>query len=84
MESTDTLSADHLPLDIGGRQQQFNERRKRFQAIIPEEGISLETVEKEYIRLALERTNNNMTKAAKLLQVSYDTLRYQAKKYDLN
>ncbi len=52
MESTDTLSADHLPLDIGGRQQQFSERRKRFQAIIPEEGISLETVEKEYIRLA--------------------------------
>jgi DNA-binding NtrC family response regulator len=83
MESTDTLSAEHLPLDIGGRQQQFSERRRRFQAILPEEGISLATVEKEYIKLALERANNNMTQAAKLLQVSYDTLRYQAKKYDL-
>ena len=83
MESTDTLSAEHLPMDLGGRQQEFSERRKRFQAIIPEEGISLETVEKEYIKLALERCGNNMTRAAKLLQVSYDTLRYQAKKYDL-
>ena len=84
METTDTLSAENLPQNIGGaKKQQFAERRKTFQAIIPEEGISLETVEKEYIRLALERTNNNMTKAAKLLKVSYDTLRYQAKKYDL-
>ncbi|MBE0574982.1 MAG: sigma-54-dependent Fis family transcriptional regulator [Desulfuromonadales bacterium] len=83
MENTDTLTAELLPLDIGGRQQQFADRRRRFQAIIPDEGISLETVEKEYIKLALERTGNNMTKAAKLLQVSYDTLRYQAKKYDL-
>ncbi|MFA5700702.1 MAG: sigma-54 dependent transcriptional regulator [Desulfuromonas sp.] len=84
MENADTLTAELLPLDIGGRQQQFTNRRKIFQAIIPEEGISLEAVEKAYIKLALERTGNNMTKAAKLLQVSYDTLRYQAKKYNLS
>ncbi len=83
MENIETLTEEHLPLDLGGHKQQFAERRKRFQAILPEEGISLATVEKEYIKLALERTNNNMTQAAKLLQVSYDTLRYQAKKYDL-
>jgi transcriptional regulator with PAS, ATPase and Fis domain len=50
---------------------------------MPEEGIALEAVEKAYIKLALERSDNNMTRAAKLLQVSYDTLRYQAKKYEL-
>jgi len=83
MENTDTLGLEHLPLKVGGAQQQFAQQRKVFQAIIPEEGISLETVEKEFIKLALERTNNNMTQAAKLLQVSYDTLRYQAKKYEL-
>ncbi len=83
MESADTLDASHLPLDIGGGQQHFSEPRRRFQAIIPEEGIALEEVEKAYIKLALERSDNNMTKAAKLLQVSYDTLRYQAKKYEL-
>ncbi len=83
MENSETLSAEHLPLDLGGNKQNYAERRRRFQAIIPDEGISLEAVEKAYIKLALERTGNNMTKAAKLLQVSYDTLRYQAKKYDL-
>lgn len=83
MEEIETFSAANLPLDIGGTKQQYAERRKVFQVILPDEGISLETVEKEYIRQALEMTNNNMTKAAKLLQVSYDTLRYHTKKYDL-
>jgi DNA-binding NtrC family response regulator len=83
MEDIDTLTAEYLPLHKGGGSRQFSERRREFQAFLPEEGISLEEVEKEFIKLALERTNNNMTKAAKLLQVSYDTLRYHTKKYDL-
>ncbi|MCK4507716.1 MAG: sigma-54-dependent Fis family transcriptional regulator, partial [Desulfuromonadales bacterium] len=83
MENIDTLTAEYLPLDLGGNVQKFPERRKVFQVILPEEGIALETVEREYIRQALERSNNNMTKAAKLLQVSYDTLRYHTKKYEL-
>ncbi|MEJ2492403.1 MAG: sigma-54 dependent transcriptional regulator [Desulfuromonadales bacterium] len=83
METIDTLTAEALPMNVGSSRQEYAQRRKRFQAIIPDEGISLETVQKEYIKLALERSNNNMTKAAKLLQVSYDTLRYHAKKYDL-
>lgn len=83
MEEMDSLSAGALPLDIGGRQSPFSERRKTFQIILPEEGISLEEVEKELLRLALERTNNNMTKAAGLLHLSYDALRYQAKKHNL-
>lgn len=83
MENTDTLAAENLPLTIGGSNQQFTPSRKIFQAIMPDEGVSLEAVEKAYIKLALERSDNNMTKAAKLLQVSYDILRYQAKKYQL-
>ena len=83
MEDIETLTAAHLPLDLGGDTQRYTERRKKFQIVLPEEGVSLETVEKDLIKLALERTNNNMTKAAKLLQVSYDTLRYHTKKYKL-
>lgn len=83
MENTETLTAEHLPLTIGGSSQQFTPSRKIFQAIMPDEGISLEAVEKAYIKLALERSDHNMTKAAKLLRVSYDILRYQAKKYQL-
>jgi len=83
MEDMDTLDADNLPLDIGGGESHQVERRKRFQIFLPEEGVALEEVEKQLIRLALERSKNNMTKAAKLLKVSYDTFRYQAKKYEL-
>ena len=50
---------------------------------MPDSGISLEEVEKDLIRQALEKSNNNKTLAAKLLDISYDTLRYQVKKYGL-
>ena len=40
-------------------------------------------VEKSLIIQALERTNNNKAQAAKLLNISYDTLRYQVKKFGL-
>ena len=83
LENIETLTAEHLPLDLGGNNQPLSERRKKFQVVLPEEGVSLEEVERDLIKLALERSNNNMTKAAKLLQISYDTLRYQTKKYKL-
>lgn len=83
MEEMDVLTVDNLPLELGGRDNRATERRKTFQIFLPENGIALEDVERELIRLALERSKNNMTKAAKLLKVSYDTFRYQAKKYDL-
>jgi transcriptional regulator with PAS, ATPase and Fis domain len=50
---------------------------------LPDSGISLDEVEKDLIRQALEKSNNNKTLAAKLLNISYDTLRYQVKKFGL-
>ncbi len=50
---------------------------------LPAAGISLEAVERGLIEQALERSNYNKTQAAKLLHVSYDTLRYQVKKFKL-
>lgn len=50
---------------------------------LPAAGISLEAVERDLIEQALERSNYNKTQAAKLLQISYDTLRYQVKKFKL-
>ena len=61
----------------------FVERRKNARLILSEKGISLDEVEKDLIKQALSLTGNNQTKAAKLLNISYDTLRYQVKKFDL-
>jgi transcriptional regulator with PAS, ATPase and Fis domain len=83
MEDMNVLTADSLPLDMGGTKLRSTERRKKFQILLPENGVSLEDVEKDLLRQALERTGNNMTKSAKLLKLSYDAFRYQAKKYDL-
>ncbi len=51
--------------------------------ILPPEGISIEEVEKEYIKQALGRYDGNQTKAAKCLGLTLDTLRYRRKKFGL-
>lgn len=49
--------------------------------VLPDTGISLEEVEKDLISQALDKTNWNMAKAAKLLNITYDSFRYQLKKF---
>lgn len=46
----------------------------------PEEGISLEEAIQRFIGLALEKTDNNLSAAARLLNVKRDYLRYRLKK----
>jgi len=49
----------------------------------PPQGLALEAVERELIRAALEKSGRNVTRAAQLLQVSRDTLRYRIGKHQL-
>ncbi|MBI4442991.1 MAG: sigma-54-dependent Fis family transcriptional regulator [Acidobacteria bacterium] len=50
---------------------------------IPEQGTSLEEIEKELVQLALHQTRGNQTRAARLLDISRDALRYRIKKFGL-
>ena len=50
---------------------------------LPEGGVSLERVEETLVRQAMAMAGGNQTKAAKLLDVSRDTLRYKLKKHGL-
>ncbi len=45
--------------------------------------LSLEEMEKRIIQTALERTANNVTAAARLLNTTRETLRYRIRKYHL-
>ena len=84
LASSELISLENVPLELGAEGSlPFVERRKNPRLILPEKGISLDDVEKDLIRQALDRAGNNQTKAAKLLNMSYDTLRYQIKKYNL-
>ncbi|MCB2183881.1 MAG: sigma-54 dependent transcriptional regulator [Desulfobulbaceae bacterium] len=82
LENEDLIKPKHLAIGLTG-EEPFASLNEAGLLTLPEEGISLDEVEKDLIRQALERTGGNQTKAAKLLNISYDTLRYQVKKYDL-
>ncbi|HIE65596.1 MAG: sigma-54 dependent transcriptional regulator [Nitrospira sp.] len=53
------------------------------QFILPSQGIIMENVERDFIVQSLERSAWNVTKAAKALGFSRDTLRYRMEKFDL-
>ncbi len=50
---------------------------------IPAEGINLDSLEQTVLEKALEKTKGNVTSAARLLNVTRDTLRYRMSKYSL-
>ena len=50
---------------------------------LPDEGIDIEQVESRLIEQALEKSNGNVTRAARLLKLSRDTMRYRMEKFGL-
>jgi DNA-binding NtrC family response regulator len=82
LESAEIILPEHLPNWIFSQSISID-RPLDIRVRLPESGISLEEVEKDLIQQALEKANHNKTLAAKLLNISYDSLRYQVKKYGL-
>ncbi len=83
LESGDTIQPEHLPKEISMPRSVPAPGPGEAKFLLPEGGISLDDVEKNLIIQALEKARNNKTQAAKLLRISYDTLRYQVKKFGL-
>jgi transcriptional regulator with PAS, ATPase and Fis domain len=54
------------------------------QFTIPPDGINLEDVERRLITAALKQAGNNKSKAARLIGLTRDTLRYRLEKYNLS
>lgn len=82
LENEETILPGHLPKEIL-HQERAEKQTSHFNFILPDSGLSLEKVEKDLILQALEKAGNNKTLAAKLLNISYDSLRYQVKKFGL-
>lgn len=77
----DTLLMEHLPIEILG---QASKQGGAIEGIrIPPQGISLEKVEEALVKQALKMTNGNQTRAAKLLDISRDALRYRMQKFGI-
>lgn len=75
LEDTDVIRARDLPSFISQRQGEFQ--------MFSEEPLSLEELEKKYIRFVLRRTNGKKTKAADILGINRKTLGLKIKKYGI-
>lgn len=88
LENDDLIRLEHLPYElrkVSGEDQLVTDPHptKKVSIDVPLEGISMEAVERELVIRALERANNNQSKAAKLLDITRDSLRYKMKKFGL-
>jgi DNA-binding NtrC family response regulator len=82
LENEDYILPEHLPIEL--LSFDMKARNLTSSAIsIPPGGIDIEEVEKELIRQALEHSQWNQTKAAKLLTLTRDALRYRIQKFGL-
>jgi DNA-binding NtrC family response regulator len=75
----DEISVEDLPLEI----RQESSPSSNFNFKLPPEGISFEELEQSLITQAMEQTGWNITRAAKLLGLSFRTLQYRLEKFDM-
>jgi two-component system, NtrC family, response regulator AtoC len=77
LAESDWLAADDFPVsgDRGTTSRTLN---------LPEEGLSLDALERELVVQALQRTGGNQTRAASLLGLNRDQIRYRIEKFGLD
>lgn len=73
------IDAEDLPVEI--RQESSAAGASSFK--LPPEGIAFEEVELSFIMQAMEQTGWNITRAAKLLGLSFRTLQYRLEKFGI-
>ena len=82
LSTGEVLDSADLPIDL------FDEPKKELESDddsfrLPARGVKLESVERSLLKQALERTRYNQTKAAKLLGLNRDQIRYRIEKFGL-
>lgn len=80
LTENEVIDLEDLPPDISGDSSSLAD----FQVEIPEQGVSLEDIMKEYICVALTKTNGNQTKAAELLGISRRRLQNRIQNYGID
>ena len=79
LSKREELTPEDLPENIRRQESRIG----KIYLDIPEDGISLEEVEKELLLKALEKAQGNQSKAARYLNVTRKTLIYRLEKYGL-
>jgi DNA-binding NtrC family response regulator len=86
LEDGNEITMKYLPraliADLGLSSETKDNHHADEAVRLPASGLSLEDVEMSLVRQALERSGGNQTKAAELLAISRDQLRYRMKKLE--
>jgi two-component system response regulator AtoC len=82
LEDGDQLTMRHLP-DRLQAQPQAPSGPSSGQFTLPQGGVPLERVEESLVRQAMDMAGSNQTRAAQLLDISRDALRYKLKKFSI-
>jgi transcriptional regulator with PAS, ATPase and Fis domain len=80
--SAEELRPEHLTPELR-RATPLPRRQDKLVPPVNEDGLVLDDVERKLIAEAMERASGNQSKAARLLGVSRDTLRYRLKKHGM-
>lgn len=83
LSEKDEISAEEISSNLMIQQQMEKDPTETAVDIDAYNGLSLEAMEKKHIKTALKLAGGNQRKAAKLLCISRDTLRYRLKKLDI-
>jgi DNA-binding NtrC family response regulator len=84
LEDSDQITTEYLPgglLEVP-RFETTNTGAAPARFVLPDGGISLDEAELSFVRQAIERSGGNQTRAAELLGISRDQLRYRLKKLE--
>jgi DNA-binding NtrC family response regulator len=79
LAEADKITLEDLPTEV--RQDVGPASEGTFK--LPAEGINFEDVERNLITQAMEQTDYNITKAAKLLGLTFRTLQYRLEKFGI-
>jgi transcriptional regulator with PAS, ATPase and Fis domain len=84
LEDSDHITTEYLPAGLLEtpklERATTGDAPARF--VLPNEGISLDEAELSFVRQAIQRSGGNQTRAAELLGISRDQLRYRLKKLE--
>ena len=88
LEDDDVITMKYVPRGLSGPEPQLTSVGDQPNGVkadlfhLPSGGVTLQTIEMSLVRQAIERSGGNQTRAAELLGISRDQLRYRLKKLE--
>ena len=79
----DTITLEDLPPEMTNATKPVSAANHAELFTLPPEGVNFEDVERSLIMQAMERTDNNITKSARLLGLTFRTLQYRLEKFGI-